>query len=216
MRPLLRWFIAATYNEENELNDLLYHVKPLVNGYVIADDWSTDGTRKIIEDWFSRELDFHYIVLPHTGLPETVKHEAKELVPDGAWIIMLDADERFSEYTKRQIFDFFRKGDYRDVDYVYFNQVELLDGQAVRNFQKAKLFKKEAIKFPLNNIHADDQFEGRGIYKEDWTVLHRKTTTKQITREQEYLKTYKRLLDEGKIDEGRYNWLRGLHHFVRE
>lgn len=213
-KPILLWFIAATYNEEAEIDNLIEHVRPIVNGYSICDDGSTDKTVPFLQEWYARMLNFHYMSIEHTGLPETVKHEAKERVPDGAWILMLDADERLSVNAQYEITRFFVNGDYLDWDYVYFNQEEIIDGTVVRNFQKCKLFRKEAVQFPLDNIHADDQFEGRGTYF-GWTVFHRKTTTKQILRETEYLRTYKRLLDEGKIDEGRYNWLVGLHHYVK-
>ena len=215
----MTYFIAAVYNEEQEINDLLKHVSPLVSGYRIVDDGSTDGTVDKIKSfakWAPLEgHDFKYRVIPHTGLPETVKNEAKEMVPDGAWCLMLDADERLSDDALAGVADFFDSEECDSWDYVYFNQYEIIDGQHVRTFQKAKLFRKEAITFPLRNIHADDQFEGRGTYKEDWVVFHRKTTYKQIGRETEYLMTYKKLLQDGHIDEGRYRWLVGLHHYVK-
>lgn len=211
------YFIAAVYNEEREIGDLLAHVYPLVQGYCIVDDGSTDRTMVTLNNWYAykREVDFRGKQIPHTGLPETVKNEALKLVPDGSWVLMLDADERLVDGTIDRIKEFFSSDEYLNYDYVYFQQLETIDGVHVRTFQKAKLFKKEAITFPLNNIHADDQFTGKGVYKEEWLVLHRKTTNKQVVREQEYLTTYKRLLDEGLIDEGRYEWLKGLHHYVK-
>jgi hypothetical protein len=137
------------------------------------------------------------------------------MVPDGSWVLMLDADERIDLATQKRILEFFQSGEADNWDYIYFNQLEVIDGQHVRTFQKAKLFRKESITFPLNNIHADDQFTGRGTYMDDWVVLHRKSTNKQIKRETEYLDTYKKLLESGAIDEGRFNWLRGLHHYVK-
>jgi glycosyltransferase involved in cell wall biosynthesis len=208
------YFIAAVYNEESEIVDLISHVKPLVSGFRIVDDESTDKTKEILGSF--QNAEFQYKSIKHTGLPETVKHEAKEMVPDGAWCLMLDADERLSDAAMLGIMEFFGPyGEEKDWDYVYFNQQEIIDGQHVRTFQKCKLFRKESVKFPLNNIHADDQFEGRGTYKDHWVIYHRKTTYKQVTRETEYLQTYKKLLEDGSIDEGRYNWLVGLHHYVR-
>lgn len=211
------YFICATYNEENEIIDLINHVSGLpLDGFRIVDDSSTDNTPAKLE-WLSLawSTEFKYKSILHTGLPETVKHEAKEMVPDGSWILMLDADERLSDDTIFKVQEFFDAGEDKYWDYIYFNQQEIIDGQHVRTFQKCKLFRKEAVRFPLNNIHADDQFEGRGTYKEDWLVFHRKSTYKQISRETEYLQTYKKLLEEGHIDEGRYNWLVGLHHYVK-
>lgn len=214
------YFIAAVYNEELEINALINHVSGLVDGYRIVDDGSTDATGDILNTMFLHNPDDVYkdckdYYLNHTGLPETVKNEAKNHVPDGAWILMLDADERLSDDALVGIKEFFESGESEDYDYVYFDQYEIIDGLHVRTFQKCKLFRKENVQFPLHNIHADDQFEGRGTHKKDWVVFHRKTSYKQINREQEYLKTYKKLLDEGYIDEGRYNWLRGLHHYIK-
>lgn len=210
------YFISAVYNEEQEIEDLILHVWSLVDGYRIVDDESTDKTFEILKVFeHTATKDFRAYQIGHSGLPETVKHEAKERVPGGSWILMLDADERLTSETVKSIMEFFESGESEDWDYVYFTQHEIIDGQHVRSFQKCKLFRKEVISFPLNNIHADDRFEGRGTYKGAWTVLHRKTTYKQITRETEYLQTYKKLLEDGHIDEGRYNWLVGLHHYVR-
>jgi glycosyltransferase involved in cell wall biosynthesis len=210
------YFISALYNEEDEIDDLVEHVEAYVDGMRLVDDGSTDRTAEWLDQYaFVAQYDFKYKVIEHTGLPETVKHIAKEMVPDGAWILMLDADERLTDETFSAIEGFFRTKECDEYDYIYFHQKELIDGNHVRTFQKAKLFRKEAVRFPLNNIHADDEFIGRGTYKDNWVVLHRKSTNKQITREKEYLDTYKRLLDEGSIDSGRYEWLKGLHHYVR-
>jgi glycosyltransferase involved in cell wall biosynthesis len=219
MGDMMSYFIAAVYNEEQEVTDLLRHVAPLVSGYRIVDDDSTDSTveqLRYFSEWALREgFDFQYTTIHHTGLPETVKNLAKEMVPDGSWCLMLDADERLSDDALVGVMDFLISREHENWDYVYFNQYEIIDGQHVRTFQKAKLFRKEAISFPLHNIHADDQFVGRGTYKEDWIVFHRKTTYKQINRETEYLATYKKLLEDGHIDEGRYRWLCGLHHYIK-
>ena len=218
------WFIAAIYNEMNELPDFIHHVEPLLtspqDGISIADDYSTDGSAEWLLSLVDREDRMYDVRLSfsheNTGLPETVKHMAKERVPDGAWILMLDADERLHPDTIESIKKFLEDGESNEWDYVYFQQLEIIDGRHVRTFQKCKLFRKEAISFPLNNIHADDQFDGRGTYKPEWVVFHRKTSDKQKLREGEYVQTYKRLLKEGHIDQGRYEWLIGLHHYRRE
>lgn len=215
-------FIAAVYNEEAEIIDLVNHVSPYVDTLCIANDGSTDNTSQLLYDDVRKNYrpPLFQKNLVHTGLPETVKYEALQMVRDGSWVLMLDADERFAPYVLEQIKDWLNDGmDIHGISnpitHVYFHQIEIIDGVAVREFQKAKLFKKEAIRFPLDNIHMDDQFIGDGLYKENWTVYHRKSSDKQKLREREYLSTYKNLLDEGKIDQGRYEWLKGLHHFER-
>lgn len=206
-------FICATYNEEDEIVDLLHHVQDDVGYIYIVDDGSTDKTVEILaghKSWY-KMLD--YKVIEHTGLPETVKNEALKMVPDGSWVIMLDADERFKTPLS-EIRGWIESPASKEVDYVYFDQYEIIDGNHVRTFQKCKVFRKESITFPLDNIHADDQFSGKGAYF-GWVVYHRKSTYKQIEREEQYVQTYKNLLKEGKIDEGRYKWLLGLHHYIK-
>jgi glycosyltransferase involved in cell wall biosynthesis len=214
-------FIAALYNEEKEVVDLINHVEPYVDGIYLADDGSTDLTNLFVNAHPKVEK-ISLKTMKHTGLPETVKNEALKAVPDGSWVLMLDADERFAPGVLEQIRGWLEVADLKymggepviTVTHVYFNQIEIIDGKPVRNFQKAKLFKKEAITFSTG-IHADDVFEGKGLYREDWIVYHRKTSEKQKQRELEYLATYDRLFEEGKIDEGRRQWLRNLHHFHR-
>lgn len=209
-------FIAALYNEENEIDDLIVHVEPYVDQIFLVDDSSTDKTTQSLKNWFENNSKVTYRVIPHTGLPETVKNEALSMVPDGSWVLMLDADERFAPGVLDQLTAWYRFVDKQyntdDITHVYFQQFEIIDNIHVRTFQKSKLFKKEAIRFSTG-IHEDDQFIGRGIYKPEWLVYHRKSSQKQRQRELEYLETYDRLFEEGKIDEGRRKWLRGLHHF---
>lgn len=209
-------FITATYNEAEEIDDLLFSINPHVDAIRVCDDGSTDLTPLKLESWRVRNPNFNYKIIEHTGLPETVKNEALQMVPTGTdWVLMLDCDERLSEDTLKDIVTWTQSGYATDFSYIYFRQIEIIDGEPVREFQKAKLFRPKSIQFPLNNIHADDQFSGQGTYRGDWIVSHRKSTTKQIVRESEYLATYKKLLVEGKIDEGRYNWLVNLHHYVK-
>lgn len=211
-------FIAAVYNEANEIDDFIRHVEPHVDAIRICDDESVDVTPYALESWRVHLVNFEYKVIPHTGLPETVKNEALKMVPDWTdWVLMLDADERLTDDTWKSIKEWtdWTNSTQQDFDFVYFRQVEIIDGRPVREFQKCKLFRPSKIHFPLDNIHADDQFDGNGTYYNHWIVEHRKSSTKQIIRETEYLATYKRLLEEGKIDEGRYQWLVNLHHFVK-
>jgi glycosyltransferase involved in cell wall biosynthesis len=207
-------FIAALYNEEDEINDLINHIQDYVDKIYLVDDGSTDDTINCIKDslWYRDTGKIEYKIIKHTGLPETVKNEALKMVPDGSWVIMLDADERFKTPLS-EIIEWIKSPASEEVDYVYFTQYEIIDGKHVRTFQKCKVFRKESITFSTG-IHEDDIFTGRG-WASEWVVYHRKSTYKQIEREEQYVQTYKKLLDEGKIDEGRYKWLIGLHHYIK-
>lgn len=207
-------FIAALYNEEEQVIDLINHVYTFVNKIHLCDDGSTDGTIDRALSLPDRQGKIHITSIPHTGLPETVKSKALESVDDSSWVIMLDADERFATGVLPQIETFVHSPSSLVVDWVNFRLDEYMDGLLARVFQKSRLFRKSAVRFS-NGVHEDDQFVGQGTTKYDWVVEHRKTREKQIRREMEYLATYKKLLDEGKIDEGRYNWLVGLHYFVK-
>ena len=203
-------FIAAVYNEEKEISGLLSHIYDYVDGIYIVDDESSDETPNLLAQYEDEYPKISWKTIPHTGLPETVKNEALSMVPDNSWVLMLDADERFADGVLDKVKAELKS--YIPWTHYYFQQLEIIEGQHVRTFQKSKLFRKEAIRFP-SGIHEDDQFEGQGLYKPNWIVYHRKTWDKQKQRESEYLTTYDKLLEEGKIDEGRRQWLRGLHYF---
>jgi len=214
-------FICATYNEESEIDDLIRHVFPFVDFISIVDDVSTDHTVDILQEWWDTvaltqpNFEFWWHQMDeHSGLPETVKNAALQVVEDGEWVLMLDADERFAPNVLEAIREWLRTIDSLDVSHVYFQQLEIIDGRHVRTFQKSKLFRKEAVTFS-KGIHEDDQFTGKGIYKPEWIVFHRKSSDKQKQRELEYLDTYKKLVLDGKIDLGRYDWLRNLHHYYK-
>lgn len=215
-------FITASFNEENEIEDLIQQVSPYVDRMHVVDDLSTDQTPFILDRlWHTFNTEemleerFTWHSMPeHSGLPETVKNEALKMVNNGSWVVLQDCDERFAPGVLEDI-QAWVDGPYAvGISYVYFRQIEIIDGVKVREFQKAKLFKKEAVRFSTG-IHEDDVFTGNGIYRDDWVVYHRKSSDKQRQREHEYLDTYKKLYEEGKIDDGRLEWLKSLHHFVR-
>jgi glycosyltransferase involved in cell wall biosynthesis len=207
-------FISAVYNEREELPDLLTHVEPYVDIIRIVDDGSTDETRTYLKYWtYDPWVDYDWKTIPHTGLPETVKREAVNMVPDDVWVIMLDADERFEEGALQKIIEWVHSGPPANITHVYFTKNESLDERQVRSFQKVHLFRKSAVTFS-DIIHVDDTYIGDPI-NIGLTVLHRKTSDKQRKREKEYLDTYARLVAEGKMTQEKADWCRSLHYFER-
>src|ERR1041385_836209 len=182
-------FIAALYNEEHNLPSLLAHIEPFVDHMTFVDDGSTDKTA----EYLRVNSKIQYKVIEHTGLPESVKAEAVKMVKGDPWIIMLDADERFAPGTLYKIQDWVESEDSKNYTHVWFRLVEAIDGIPTRTFLKCRLFRKSAVSFS-DSVHIADSFTGVGA-NYDWTVLHYKTSAKQIQREKEYIETYNRLVD---------------------
>lgn len=206
-------FITTLYNEEKEIDGLISHVAPYVDRLNIIDDGSTDGTADLLDlHWLHDDLDFHYKVIEHTGLCEIGRIKALEMCEDASWIVMLDADERFEDGVLEQVVNVIRDPSFA-YTHIYFSQHEYIDGIKVAEFAKVKVFRKSAAHLP-EIIHRDPQFDGEAINL-GGVVLHRKSSTKQINREQEYLETYQKLLEEGKVSEDDVKWFRNMHHYVR-
>lgn len=216
-------FIAAVYNEEKAISELIDHVYPWVTKINIVDDGSTDNTAQILT-WHHFDFDAHstryleFKSIEHTGLPETVKREALKMCDPDSWVIMLDADERFAPGVLEQINDFCNSPAADDIDHIWFTLDEYIDDQyAGRTFVKCRLFKAWAAHFASafeGGIHVADWFDGKGE-NFGWRVEHRKTKEKQIMREKEYIETYKRLVDEGLMRESKMWELRSMHYFVK-
>lgn len=221
-------FISSLYNEEAEIADLLSHVFNYVDKIYLVDDGSTDRTANLIgevginlQSKWDRDNNnlahtyspgkVSYTTIDHTGLCEVGRIEALKYVKDDSWVIMLDADERFEEGVLPKIVEWINSNP--EQTHMYFNQLEFIDGQHIRTYQKVKVFKKSVAHLP-EIIHGDPAFDGDPVSFE-WVVLHRKTSNKQIEREIQYLQTYEKLRQEGKIDAGKQQWFIGMHHYVK-
>lgn len=210
--------MAALYNEESQVESLLNHVKYQVDRMVIVDDGSTDNTPFLVGLNAPNHLELIYERIPHTGLPETVKAKALEHVNPESWVIMLDADERFGALVLPAIQTFISSKEYngvktKDITHVWFTLQEYIDDQLTRTFQKCRLFRASAAHFSTR-VHEDDTFTGQGAFF-GWTVIHKKSREKQIRRETEYLATYQKLLEEGKITKDRLRNMVDMHYFIK-
>lgn len=208
-------FMGALYNEESNLEALIDHVYAYIDKFNFVDDGSTDRTLAILVDFFAHGAEYgiylDYQTIEHTGLPETVKAKALAMCKPDSWVIMLDADERFAEGVLIQLYDFIQSNPIET--HVWFTLEEAIDGIPTRTFQKCRAFRADSVSFS-DTVHMDDGFTGSGAFF-GWKVYHHKTSEKQIRRETEYLATYQRLLEEGKIDENRLNEMKSFHYFVR-
>jgi len=219
-------FIAAVYNEERNVGELIDHVFPYIYRANIVDDGSTDSTVSVLsryandydESMTPVEPYLHFKSIEHTGLPESVKREALKMCDPDSWVIMLDADERFAPGVLDQIQEFVDSPMADSIDYVWFILDEYIDDEyAGRTFLKCRLFRAWAAHFASSlqgGIHVPDWFDGKGE-NFGWRVLHKKTKEKQIMREKEYIETYKKLVDEGLMRESKMWELRSMHYFVK-
>lgn len=207
-------FMGALYNEAGQIWDLMHHVAPFVSCMNFVDDGSTDGTLDVLHaldnigPWIIR-----FKTIEHTGLPETVKAKALKMCDPHSWVISLDADERFAPGVLPEIVSFIESDVSHDYTHVWFNLEEFIDGVHTRSFTKCRLFRADSVSFS-DTVHRDDSFAGTGV-SYGWTVLHSKTSIKQIQREKEYLETYNRLLQEGKIDQDRLEEMKGYHYYIK-
>lgn len=205
-------FISTLYNESAEVEDLVVHIYPLVDKLNIIDDGSTDDTARKLEEFGILSYKVNFKTIEHTGLCELGRIEALKMCQDDSWIIMLDADERFTEDTFDKLEEFFKNPG--DITHIFFSQKEFIDGKLMAEFAKVKVFKKSVAHLP-EIIHRDPQFDGEPT-NIGGTVIHRKTSNKQVMRELEYLQTYDNLLDAGKVTQSDVDWFKGMHHYVRD
>lgn len=206
-------FMAAFYNEQNQIKSLIEHVAQYVDRFVFVDDGSTDATAFLLGFYAPNNKDVRYVRMDHTGLPETVKARGLQEIGEDSWIIMLDADERFEEGALKKITEFINSPESENYTHIWFNMEEGIDGRPTRYFLKSRVFRKSAVLFD-STVHVADSFTGSGINL-GLTVLHYKTSDKQIQREKEYLKTYDRLVKEGKMTTEKRRELKEMHYFVR-
>lgn len=205
-------FIGATYNEQEQIDNLILHVYNYADKIHFVDDGSTDETVKRINRWTGKIVQAP-IVIEHTGLPEVVKARALQECDPDSWVMMLDADERYEPTVRDKIREFVTSDAAKNITHVWFTLNEYIDAKFTRSFQKCRLFRASAAHFSTS-VHEDDTFAGDGAFF-GWTVFHQKSKEKQIRRETEYLETYDKLLKEGKITEDRVRTLKGMHYFVK-
>jgi len=207
-------FMAATYNEEDQIESLIEHVYPWVEQINICDDGSTDDTIFKIHRYDLLEPMIRIQQIHHTGLPEVVKSKALKMCHPDSWVVMLDCDERIPDDYWPQIVEFCGSPVSEGITHVWFNLHEYMDGHPARSFLKCRLFRAYAAHFS-DSVHVSDWFDGAGA-NFDWVVLHSKTSEKQKRREREYIQTYKQLVADGKMTPERMREVIGYHYFIRE
>lgn len=213
-------FLVATYNEQEEIIDLLQSVVAGVQTLIVSDDGSTDDTRDLAYAWAIRTgADLVVIENEHIGLAETVKKigvdKIKNYINPYSWVLMLDADERLGEGVLNEIRNFVRSPMSEGITHVWFGLHEYIDGQGpMRSFMKCRLFRAYAAHFS-ETVHEDDRFDGQGA-NFNWPIIHRKSSDKQKMRERQYLKTYQKLLAEGKVTQEWVDRCIGFHYFIKE
>lgn len=207
-------FAGALYNEEAQLEDLVKYINPHVNRINFVNDESTDSTLKLLIDLKGKYNKICFKSVPHVGLSEVVRAQAVQMCGLDSWVIMLDADERFTEESLVEIKKFVLSKESENITHVWSTMIEKIDGISTRSFIKCRFFRARAAQF-VNAMHRDDSYAGQGA-NYNWIITHNKTSDKQKVREAEYLSTYYQLLNDGKIDKKRFQEMVDLHYFIKE
>lgn len=90
--------IVLTYNEENNLPECLNSLKKLVRRIIVVDSFSTDKTKDIAL-FFGADFYQHEFV----NQAKQFDYALKNIEITTKWIIRLDADERLTEESKKEI-----------------------------------------------------------------------------------------------------------------
>ena len=190
MAPTLA-FLIAVYNEEREITDLLQSVRPYVDEIIVSDDGSKDNTVA----YAARYADVIVLSAPTHSCEETRIRGFQRILAD--WVLILDADERIPESHLKAIKSYLPYFEQENKTHAYFNQLEYIDGQYTRGFEKVKLTRRDKTTLP-ELIHGDIHVDGDPV-NVGWQVVHRKTSEKQKMRELEYLDAYEEKIAQGKM-----------------
>ena len=90
--------IVLTYNEENNLFECLNSLKGLVKRILVIDSFSTDKTKEIALS-FGADFYQHEFI----NQAQQFDYALKNIEITTKWIIRLDADERLTEASKKEI-----------------------------------------------------------------------------------------------------------------
>lgn len=201
-------FLTAVYNEQDEILDLLQSVRPYVDTIIVSDDGSTDlTTHRALDSGLVDVL----VMGPHLASCEETRLRGFKRVKE-AWVLILDADERIESAGMQAIRDFVDRGG-DEATHMYFSQKEYIDGVLMRDFAKIKLARTCYINLPVG-IHDDISCAGEPV-NIGIEVIHRKSWSKQILRETEYISAYERKISEGKMTRQRADQVAGWHYVVK-
>lgn len=89
--------VVATRNEEENIGRCLESIKDIASEIVVVDEYSTDRTRKIAQEYGAKVF-----LEPHHDIFHITKQKALEKAT-GDWVLQLDADEVVTSELARQI-----------------------------------------------------------------------------------------------------------------
>lgn len=202
-------FLMAVYNETDEIIDSIRAVRPYVDTIVISDDGSTDYTVPVA---LATKMVDVLVLNPHRASCEETRLSGLQRVSED-WVLILDADERIDSAGLQKIRESIEQLDREGITHVYFGQDEYIDGIQTRSFAKIKLARTDKLHLP-ERIHGEISVEGESTNL-GVRVFHRKTRQKQIMRETEYIRAYKKKIQEGKMTESDAQWAINMHYFIK-
>lgn len=168
---------------ENEAGPLLKacveQLLPFVDKWVFVDGGSNDDTLRLLDSFRSDKIQVLHRRYEHElrGSDGRQRNSYLKIIPDGDWILVIDADEVISDegYLLREI----AKGDKGVFDIRmkhYFYHFGLEDATVEKHYVPRRLFKKEAgmyydeVEHPILKGFTGDN--GSGVSQVDSFVLH--------------------------------------------
>ncbi len=190
-------FCIITYNEEENIKELIENIKELADEIVVVDRFSDDKTKEIA---LSMGVSFYEKEwVDYT----TQKNTAKELAKNG-WVFFLDADERLSDSLKEEL-KRLKERDKIDEDGFYVKRRAMYVGKWIKHSgwypdKSIRLFRKDKGTFYGKYVHEGLKLGGKiGELKGD--ILHFAYSSFREhfdkTKKYAYLSAL-RMIDEGK------------------
>lgn len=144
--------IILTLNEEKNIVDCINSIKPVVKRIVVVDSFSTDKTVEIAKEMGAEVLQNKWVNYSTQFL-----YAMENIDIDTKWVFRIDADERLTEKSAKELEELTEKHDGDDINGIIVRfEVNFL-GKSLRHggiypFKKLLVFKKGKAHMEMRNM----------------------------------------------------------------